>query len=442
MVRKTLTPRPVADSCRDVRDKRTVNEMTENSVQPDRRPLKQACHKLFIEPWPPYIGGIALVLFCLLLMYNGLFWGIFGGLRLWGDHINSWLGLAPLLDLPQQLESPLLHRTSLMNILLLLGAFSAALISRQFRFNRPPPLEYVWGAIGGLLMGLGASLAGGCTVGGFFSPLLFSSPAGWTMWIGLMAGAALGLKLLSWSLERITWGMRGPSTPPASPGKRWWPLIGIALVVALFYWSWSWALSSDQRLASRALLLLLLFAIGFTLHRSRLCFVRVFREPFMTAEAEMPKTMILMLLLGIPIGAMLLQRQMVDPYLAIPASFWAGSLIGGFIFGIGMVLAGGCASGTLWRAAEGHIKMVVTLLFFAWSGSIFSALLRQFGLTAGDYDIDFLDGIPEITALGYQAYLPDLLGGWIGGLLLSLVILLLWYLFVRYNQRTGRFTIV
>lgn len=39
-------------------------------------------------------------------------------------------------------------------------------------------------------------------------------------------------------------------------------------------------------------------------------------------------------------------------------------LVGSFIFGIGMQLGGGCASGTLFTAGGGNARMLVTLLFF------------------------------------------------------------------------------
>jgi uncharacterized protein len=106
-------------------------------------------------------------------------------LTLWGDWFNHFIGLGPVLGIPAQPENPLLHRMSIMNITLVLGAFTAALLSRQFLINRPPKLEYLWAALGGILMGVGASLAGGCTTGGFFTPLLHASPAGWAMWAGL-----------------------------------------------------------------------------------------------------------------------------------------------------------------------------------------------------------------------------------------------------------------
>lgn len=39
--------------------------------------------------------------------------------------------------------------------------------------------------------------------------------------------------------------------------------------------------------------------------------------------------------------------------------FWGANIIGGFIFGIGMVLAGGCASGTTYRFGEGMVGSMV-----------------------------------------------------------------------------------
>ena len=67
------------------------------------------------------------------------------------------------------------------NLCLIAGALSSALLAGQFRLQRPPLVEYLRAVFGGVLMGLGAVLAGGCTVGGFFTPVLFSSAAGWAM---------------------------------------------------------------------------------------------------------------------------------------------------------------------------------------------------------------------------------------------------------------------
>ncbi|NOQ90840.1 MAG: YeeE/YedE family protein [Gammaproteobacteria bacterium] len=402
--------------------------------------FKQDYKSVFIDSWSPYTGAILLVIIMAVLMGSGLFWGVFGGIKLWGDYLNNAIGLGSVLGIKAQLESPLTHRISLMDITLVMGAFSAALLSRQFHINRPPILEYVWAAAGGTLMGIGATLAGGCTTGGFFVPLLFSSAAGWAMWAGLLVGAAIGLKLLLWTLENITWGTEPGAYVPARL-KKWYPWFGAVVAIYVLSWAINWWASGEDIKAVRALLIVAGFGIGFVLHRSRFCLSRVFREPYMTAEGEMSKALMLAVALGAPVGAAFIVYGTVDPYLAIPARFWLGSALGGLIFGIGMVFAGGCASGSLWRIGEGHLKLVMAVIFFAWSGSTASAIFGKFGLLAADIDIDFLDGMAEITGLGFQAYMPDLMGGWEYTLLTTYGLLAVWYIFIRYNESTSKFTV-
>lgn len=398
-------------------------------------------HKALVESWSAYVGAVLIVFVVIALMASGLFWGVFGGLKLWGDYINVWLGLGPALAIPEALESPLLHRISIMDIALVLGAFAAALISIQFRINRPPPVEYLWGALGGSLMGIGATLAGGCTIGGFFTPILFSSPAGWVMWIGLLLGAALGLKMLSWTLDNVTWGANAPPLISMEKVKPLLPWAGLAVSTLVLVWAATWFFSPSGNLSARAIIVVTGFALGFILQRSRFCFSHVIREPLMTGEGEMTKALIFALAIGVPFGALLIRLKLADPYLAIPATFWLGSLVGGFIFGVGMIFAGGCASGSLWRLAEGHVKLLVAAFFFGWVGSIASGVLKVLGITRVDLDINFLDGIPEITSLGFQAYIPDLLGGWGWAYLISFAVLAVWYSAVRYNESTDRFTL-
>jgi uncharacterized membrane protein YedE/YeeE len=401
--------------------------------------LKSDYEAVLVEPWSPYVGAVLLLLAVFALMLSGLFWGVFGGLRLWGDWFNQAIGLGGVLGLPQELDSPLMHRLSLSDITLVLGAFSAALLSRQFRFNRPPVLEFVWGALGGSLMGVGAVLAGGCTVGGFFIPTLHASPAGLVMLAGLMIGAVMGLKLLMWTLEHITWGMQAPAVKPLSPRVlAAYPWIGLAVIVGILWWATRWYASEDAKFASRAIIVLAGFAIGFIMHRSRFCMARAIREPFMTAEGDMTKAVILALAVGIPVASLIFQAKLLDPYVAIPSRFWLGSLLGGVVFGLGMVFAGGCGSGSLWRVGEGHLKLWLAVFFFAWVGSTASALFHQAGWTVAEMNLDLL----EESKLGIQAFFPTLLGGWGWTYLVTGAFLLVWYLLVRYNESTEKFTVV
>ena len=52
-------------------------------------------------------------------------------------------------------------------------------------------------------------------------------------------------------------------------------------------------------------------------------------------------------------------------YLSQIVHFQLGTIIGAFIFGIGIVLAGGCATGTWYRAGEGLIGSWVALVLYA-----------------------------------------------------------------------------
>lgn len=396
--------------------------------------------KALVKPWSPYLGALALVTVVVALMLGGAVWGVFGGVKYWGDRINNLIGLGPLLGISPDLEGFFSHRMSLMNTTLVLGALAAALFSRQFRPQRPPTLEFIWAAAGGSLMGIGAALAGGCTTGGFFNPVMYASPAGWVMALGLLAGSAIGLQLLFWTMEHISWGTRPPADWPLGDGtRRAMPWLSVVVVAAVGVWAASWYQSGEAALAKRALIVIGGFAIGFVMHRSRLCFARAFREPFVTAEGQMTKAVILALAVGMPVAALLFQAKVMDPFSAIPATFWLGSLVGGVVFGIGMIFGGGCASGSLWRMGEGHVKMWVTLLFFAWAGSTASALFKKAGLTAIDEtNVETF----EVTGIGYQAFWPDMVGGWGPTLLLGFAFLAIWYALVRYNESTEKFTLV
>ena len=402
--------------------------------------FKADYEKLFVKKWSSYLGAVLLILVILGLMVNGMVWGVFGGVKFWGDWINNAIGLGPLLGVPTELDSFFMHRMSLMNTTLVLGAFCAALLSRQFAPSRPPKLEYLWAMTGGCLMGVGAALAGGCTTGGFFNPVLHSSPAGWAMWVGLLAGAAIGFKLLLWTLDHIEWGTQAPPTVEVPSNiQKIYPLLGTLVALSLLSWALVWLYSGTEPLSIRALIVLAGFALGFIMHRSRLCFARAFREPFVTGEGEMTKAVILALAIGLPLAALLFQKKIIDPYVAIPATFWIGSLLGGLIFGVGMVFAGGCASGSLWRMGEGHLKLWASMFFFAWSGSTASALFKKFQITSIDEtNIETF----EMTAVGYQAYLPDMVADWGLTFLLSGGLLLLWYALVRYNETTEKFTLM
>lgn len=83
-----------------------------------------------------------------------------------------------------------------------------------------------------------------------------------------------------------------------------------------------------------------------------------------------------------------------------PRIVWLSALVGGLMFGIGMVLASGCTSKNLLRAGAGNLKAVVVLMVVALAGF---ATLK--GMTAV-VRVNLLD--PVVTTVAKQQDLPTL----------------------------------
>ena len=94
--------------------------------------------------------------------------------------------------------------------------------------------------------------------------------------------------------------------------------------------------------------------LGFVMQRGRFCITGAFRDMYVTENNKMFVALLLAITVQ-SIGFFLLKEigvLNVDP--AENFAFLA-VIIGAFVFGIGIVLAGGCATGTWYRAAEGLV---------------------------------------------------------------------------------------
>ena len=77
------------------------------------------------------------------------------------------------------------------------------MLSREFAVRPAPGVEWLKGALGGLLMGAGAMLSFGCNIGGFFSALSALSASGLAMMAGLIVGAFIGTRYLIRENDKI-----------------------------------------------------------------------------------------------------------------------------------------------------------------------------------------------------------------------------------------------
>jgi len=242
-----------------------------------------------------------------------------------------------------------------------------------------------------------------------------------TMGLGLLIGAFVGVRYLVWEAERATTGGSGSGRAAVllhNPGIQRY--VGLVLLAGLVVAA---AIYLGTGYSDRAIILLSGALLGVISQRSRICFVRAFREPFLTGDATHTRAMLLALLVS-AVGFALVKSVVFEKaYDFVRPTFWLGSLTGGIIFGVGMVIAGGCGGGAIWRAGEGHVK-----LWLALGGYIFSASLVN----------DWLQSTGLIRRLGEEVFLPDVVGGWGWALLIMFGILVLWYLVVSWNETSRR----
>ncbi|MEB0079711.1 YeeE/YedE family protein [Pseudomonas sp. CCI3.2] len=147
------------------------------------------------------------------------------------------------------------------------------------------------------------------------------------------------------------------ATPARKPAA---PLI--AFVLLLFG-----AAFLQNSVGSRLVLLLVVgAALGLTLYHAAFGFTsawRVFISDRRGAglRAQMVMLAVAVVLFFPALGAGSLFGQ---PVVGLVAPAGISVVVGAFMFGIGMQLGGGCASGTLFTVGGGNARMLVTLLFF------------------------------------------------------------------------------
>jgi uncharacterized protein len=76
------------------------------------------------------------------------------------------------------------------------GAFVSALVSGTFHLTRPAPGRLSWQVAGGLLMGVGGILAGGCNIGNGLTGTSSLSLKAWLALAAILVGTRLGVALL------------------------------------------------------------------------------------------------------------------------------------------------------------------------------------------------------------------------------------------------------
>ena len=391
--------------------------------------MKHLFHVLFGKTWAMWVGGILLGVgnICLFIVLKP--WGASGGILNWGQNIFGSLGIIEFGSAEAALPAVNVHPYAILCFLMLLGAFVAALMSKEFAFRIPPIGESIKGFLGGALMGMGAIIGKSCTIGGFFSGWPALSLGAIVFTTGLVIGTYVALKYLLFEMEKlpkISSGKSASLLSAATDRASAQPLIGVIALILGLGIAHSFNNGGNKVLVCYVLIGLF---FGFVCQRSRFCIVRALREPFMTGESSASIGVmagILVSMFGFAVIKFMGSGTPIEMIWVWP-HFWLPAIIGGIIFGIGMTLAGGCIVGSLWRAGEGQIKLWASLV----------GLIIAMPLTAKYIAAPLYAALSP--GMKQQVFLPHKIG-YGGSILLFLLIILLWYLFVKWNEKTGKFS--
>ncbi len=206
-------------------------------------------------------------------------------------------------------------------------------------------------------------------------------------------------------------------------------IIGFVLLLAVMFWSYSMGGKLEVYMVSGLL-------VGYALSRSRFGYAGGVKRIYMTGDDKLSVALFAMFVITSLVVAgihfMAVKHGMDFDHMKIYANVKPldiGVLIGGFLFGAGMIMAGGCASGTLTDLGEGAGRSLVALIFFI------------IGAPVGHY-MRVVHNNAGLDEVGVKLYLPDLFGArdklssyMLAVILIALGFLVLYYITDRYSKK-------
>lgn len=374
-----------------------------------------------IKFWNPIVAVMAAGL--LSTYYFGLtgtYWAVTGEFTRWGGHllqffnidVSNW-GYYKIIGL----EGSIFTRIDGVMILgMFAGCFAAALWANNVRWRgKNHPIRIIQALVGGALAGFGARLAMGCNLASFFTGIPQFSVHAWYFTIATAIGTYFGAKFSLLPIFRLPIQLKKGKAKlvkedPIKAQRRF--RLGILIFVSYLILS-IYVMQSSTKLGFAMLFGL---AFGLLIERAQICFTSAFRDLWITGRSYLTKAIIYGILIS-TIG--------IFSYIQIgltPKIMWAGpnAIIGGLLFGFGIVLAGGCETGWMYRSVEGQ-----THFWWVGIGNIIGSTLLAY----------LWDDLAPLLALDYERI--DLLKsfGPIGGLFINYGLLIIALIFVIWWEK-------
>jgi hypothetical protein len=159
---------------------------------------------------------------------------------------------------------------------------------------------------------------------------------------------------------------------PARPGVNPTPLAVSLLLILLGAWYLAQAVSPRQ-----SALYVVGALLGIALYHAAFGFTSAWRVFIADGRGAGLRAQMLMLAVGVALFFPALNAGTLfgNPVTGLVSPAGTSVIVGAFIFGIGMQLGGGCASGTLYTVGGGSTRMIVTLIAFIVGSVIATAYM-------------------------------------------------------------------
>lgn len=386
--------------------------------------------RFLVKFWSPMPAIIALgVMAAYYFGLTGTYWAVTGEFTRWGGHIMNLLGVDTstwgYFKIIGLAGTPLERIDGVMIIGMFAGAFAAAAMANNVKFRLPQSkIRVAQALIGGIIAGFGARIGMGCNLASFFTGIPQFSLHAWFFTIMTLVGVWLGTKVVFLPIFRshtklIKVNAQKEIAHDEGRAKMLF-ILGVLVLVAVGIWvAYLMAygvIPEGKRIPVLAIAVVFGVGFGFTISRAQICFTSAFRDLFITGRGYMAQAVIV---------GMMVSTIGVFSYIMLgmpPKIMWAApnAVIGGLLFGFGIVIAGGCECGWMYRAVEGQVHYWIVGL-----GNVIGSTLLA--ATWDYYAEPLATSFPRINLL-------ETFGNY-GGLVVSYLLLFAFLAFVLWIER-------
>lgn len=389
--------------------------------------MRALYEKWILNYWSPYVAmALAGILSAVYFGITKTVWAVTGEFTRLAGHVLEWFG-ADVSDWSYfkliGMKGTTWTRTDGWIVWgMFVGALIMVLLNNNFKLRIPrQKRRWVQGFAGGIVAGFGARMALGCNLAAFFTGVPQFSLHSWIFMAATAIGTYLGAKLINtrwWKGKPIV--TPGALKTTAAKPRRIQPVIGgiaallYAVLIVYFF-------AAGHSMLGVAALFGALF--GILIERGQICFTAAFRDLWISGRATMTKAILVGMAISSVATLLILLVNGMDPITKIAAP---STLIGGVLFGLGIVMAGGCETGMMYRLMEGQIVFLPVFI-----GNIIGAGALAYAWDhQGIYD--------HLVASGSKINLIDAFGP-AGAIIATLLVLGLAFAIAVYWQKHYRF---